>query len=152
MKNTYLDHAAATPIGAEVLKAMHSVSDIYANPSGIYRSGVSAKNIIDQSRKSISSILNCNSDEIYFAGSGTESVNMALIGFVKNYIFKNKDAARVARGKENFVIPKIITTNIEHSAVIETLKYLATEKLIEIIYLKVDETGKIKVNLITVTI
>jgi cysteine desulfurase len=67
---------------------------------------------------------------------------MALIGFVKNWHKENEEN----RKTKNNILPKIITTNIEHAAVLETLNFLEKEKLIEIIYLKVDETGKIKEN------
>jgi cysteine desulfurase len=120
-----------------VILAMREVENLYANPSGIYRRGVEAKNKIEVSRKIISSILNCNNSEIIFTGSGTESINLALLGYVKNYL-----AASVASS----VVPKVITSNVEHSAVLETLLHLEKENLIEIIFLKVDETGRVKEN------
>jgi cysteine desulfurase len=136
-RNIYLDNAGATTIDREVILAMREVENLYANPSGIYRRGVEAKNKIEVSRKIISSILNCNNSEIIFTGSGTESINLALLGYVKNYL-----AASVASS----VVPKVITSNVEHSAVLETLLHLEKENLIEIIFLKVDETGKVKEN------
>lgn len=148
-KNIYLDNGGATPLDDEVILAMREVESMYANPSGIYRRGVMAKNKIEASRKIISNVLNCGSNEIIFTGSGTESVNLALLGYVKNYAlkYKNRVAASVASSEKNEdKIPKVITTNVEHSAVLESLLYLEREKLIEIILLKVDETGRAKEN------
>ncbi len=152
LENIYLDHAGATPIDKEVILAMREVENLYANPSGIYRRGVEAKNKIEESRKIISNVLNCHTNEIIFTGSGTESVNMALLGYVKNYILENgnkgegRETKKDFENKTNFTIPKVITTNVEHVAVLESLKHLESMKLIEIIYLNVDETGKVKEN------
>ena len=136
--NIYLDNGGATPIDGEVILAMREVENLYANPSGIYRRGVEAKNKIEVSRKMISNVLNCRSDEIIFTGSGTESVNLALLGYIKNYILNNK--------KNEDIIPKVITTNVEHSAVIESLHHLRDMGMIEIIFLKADETGRVREN------
>lgn len=150
-KNIYLDNAGATKVDNKVILAMREVENLYANPSGIYRRGVDAQNKIEESRKIISNILNCNNNEIILTGSGTESINLALTGYVKNY-YKNEDKieeSEIRKGlknKGNFVIPKVITTNIEHVAVLETLLNLEKEKLIEVIYLKVDESGRVKEN------
>ena len=141
-KNIYLDNAGATQIDENVLCAMHGVESLYANPSGIYRSGIFAKEKIEESRKIISSILNCNSSEVFFTGSGTESVNVAILGYIKSYISENKNENK----SDSFVIPKVITTNIEHSAVLESLNHLYDMGIIEIIYLKVDESGRVNEN------
>ncbi len=133
--NIYLDNGGATPIDDEVILAMQEAMNLYANPSGIYRRGVEAKNKIEVSRKMISNVLNCGGNEIIFTGSGTESVNLALLGYIKNYALNNK--------KNENKIPKVITTNVEHSAVLESLRDMG---MIEIIFLKVDETGRAKEN------
>jgi selenocysteine lyase/cysteine desulfurase len=125
-ENIYLDNAGATKVDAEVILAMREVEDLYANPSGIYRKGVEAKNKIEESRKVIANTLNCNIGEVIFTGSGTESINLALLGYVKNYYnnfskiekkYENKiqesDLKKDSPNKDNFVIPKVITTNIE---------------------------------------
>lgn len=141
-QNIYLDHAGATPIDSEVILAMSQVENVYANPSGIYKSGVQAKNIIEESRKIISNILNCSSGEIIFTGSGTESVNMALLGFIKNNILQNRKSVSESERK----ITKVITTNVEHAAVLESLYHMRDMGMIDIIFLEVDETGRVKEN------
>lgn len=152
LENIYLDHAGATPIDKEVILAMREVENLYANPSGIYRRGVEAKNKIEESRKIISNVLNCHTNEIIFTGSGTESVNMSLLSYVKNYILENgnkgegRETKKDFENKTNFTTPRVITTNVEHAAVLESLRHLESMKLIEIIYLNVDETGKVKEN------
>ena len=143
--NVYLDHAAATPIDDEVIKSMHEAESLYANPSGIYRMGVEAKNKIEESRKIISDILNCASQEIIFAGSGTESLNMGLIGYVENYLKENENKnAKSVPVKTS--IPTIITSNIEHSAVLNPVLHLESKGLVKIKYLEVDETGRVDEN------
>ena len=143
--NVYLDHAAATPVDGEVVKAMHEAESLYANPSGIYRMGVGAKNKIEESRKIISDILNCASQEIIFAGSGTESLNMGLIGYVENYLKENENKnAKSVPVKTS--IPTIITSNIEHSAVLNPVLHLESKGLVKIKYLEVDETGRVDEN------
>ncbi len=137
-KNIYFDHAGAAPTSTKVLAAMHSVEHMYANPSGIYRDGLEVKNKIDQSREAVASVLNCRTHEVYFTGSGTESINLGLAGLVKNY-YTNKKV------QDNFK-PIVITTPIEHPAVMETLKHLEQIGLIEIKYTNIKETGVVDVN------
>ena len=135
----YFDNAAATQTSAEVIKAMREVQDdtnnlgLFSNPSGIYKSGVFAKRQIEDSRKKISDIMNCHSDEVVFTSSGTESNNLALLGYVKNYVINKK---------ENTTKAKVITTNIEHAAVLEPLRHLEKMGLIDIVYMKVDERSE----------
>jgi cysteine desulfurase len=134
----YFDHAGATPTSAAVLDAMHEVEHMYANPSGIYADGVIVKDKIDDSRETVASILNCRPYEVYFTGSGTESINLALSGLVKSYYINKK--------VQNSFKPVVITTPIEHTAVLETLKHLQQMGLIEIQYINIKETGAADLN------
>jgi len=135
-KNIYLDYAGATPINKKVAQKMAFCEKrFFANPSAIYKDGVKVREIIEKSREKIAKEINAHSDEIIFTGSGTESDALAIIGVIKNYelIIKNE--------KTEYVIPHIITTKIEHPAVLENCKVLEENKKAEVTYLSVDENG-----------
>lgn len=130
-KTIYLDNAATTKIHPEVLESMMPyLTDTYGNPSSIYTLGRKSREAIDSSRDKIAKILNAKSSEIYFTSGGSESDNWGIKGIA----FANEK-----KGKH------IITTNIEHHAVLHTCQYL--EKYgFEITYLPVKENGILDVN------
>ena len=130
-KQIYLDNAATTKIHPEVLKEMLPyLSDNYGNPSSIYSIGRESKKALDIARERVAKALNTNSNEIFFTSGGTESDNWAI----KEIAFANEN-----KGKH------IITTNIEHHAVLHTVKYL--EKYgFEITYLPVKSNGIIDIK------
>lgn len=129
-----MDHASTTPVHPEVLKAMKPFFDIrHANPSSLYKEGVDARNVLEASRKETAHLLGAQSDEIIFTASGTESDNLALVGVVQ----KAKEA-----GIEK---PHIITSVIEHPAILEVCKML-TQWGCEVTYVPVDEEGIIVVS------
>ena len=103
----YFDHAATTPVHPEVIKKMDEVSKLdYGNPSSIYSSGRKAKSIIESARNQIARMIDANSSEIYFTGSGTEANNIVLWSMLYNE-------------KKH-----VITTAIEHPAVLKVLDEL----------------------------
>ncbi|WP_039764319.1 MULTISPECIES: cysteine desulfurase NifS [unclassified Caldicellulosiruptor] len=122
----YFDHAATTPLKKEVLdEMMPYLTEQYGNPSTIYRLGREAKKAIELARERVAKALNAEVQEIFFTSGGTESDNWAL----KGVAFANKD-----KGKH------IITTTIEHHAVLHPLKYL--EGLgFEVTYVPVEPNG-----------
>src|ERR1035437_4575021 len=120
-KTIYLDHASATPIDKRVLKVMNSLENkVFANPSALYESGVEARKIVEDARKKIASLINAHSDEIIFTGSGTESDALAILGIVKMW---NGNG-----------MPHIVTTVIEHPAVLENCKMLEVRGEAEVTY------------------
>ena len=126
MKNIYFDNAATTKLDDEVLKEMLPyLKDNYGNPSSIYKLGREARKAIEDSREKIAKVLNCKANEIYFTAGGSESDNTAIKGTAK---------ANKKRGNH------IITSKIEHPAVLETCKQLEKEGF-EITYISVDEKG-----------
>ncbi len=130
-KRVYLDHAATTPVRPEVVEAMQPYfSEVFGNPSSLYREGRDAKNALDQSRAAVAKVMNSKPEEIIFTGSGTESDNLAIIGVAK---------ARATEGKH------IITTSVEHHAVLHACKELSKEGF-EITYVPVDGYGKVKMD------
>lgn len=122
----YLDNAATTKVDHEVYEAMKPYfEELYGNPSSIYTFAGKAKKDIEAARKTVADFLGANPREIYFTGGGSESDNWAI---------KATAFARREKGRH------IITTKIEHHAVLHTCEYL--EKLgFEITYLDVDEYG-----------
>ena len=126
MKKIYLDYAATTPTHPEVVEAMLPyLSDACGNPSSIHSFGQEAKAAIEEARDKIASLIGARSKEIIFTSGGTEADNFAV-----------KGAAYANEGKGNH----IITTSIEHHAVIETCKFLE-KRGFEVTYLPVDSYG-----------
>ena len=125
-KNIYLDHAATTYVKPEVLEAMLPYfTQKFGNASSIYSIGRDSKKAVEEARDIIAAALGAQSKEIFFTGSGTEADNWAIKGIA----YANK-----AKGNH------IITTTIEHPAVLNTCQYLETEGF-EVTYLPVDEFG-----------
>jgi cysteine desulfurase len=130
-KTVYMDHAATTPVHPSVLEAMLPYfSRSYGNPSGIYGIGQEARKAADEARATVSSILGCRPSEVIFTSGGTESDNAAL-----------KGAAFALKEEGNH----IITSTIEHHAVLNTCQYL--EKVgFEVTYLSVDQFGMVNIE------
>ncbi len=127
----YFDHAATTYVKEEVLEAMFPYFALnYGNPSSIYGIGRQNKMAIEQARKVVASVINSKPKEIYFTGCGSESDNLAI-----------KGVAYANREKGNH----IITSKIEHHAVINSCKTLESEGF-RVTYLNVDKYGKIDLN------
>lgn len=130
-KIIYLDNAASTPIDRDVLKGIiKNLNREFANPSSIHSYGVNAGNILLDCKNKISSIINAHIDEIIFTGSGTESNALAILGTVYNFHSLN-----------NNLMPHIVTTSIEHPAVLENCKFLEDKGLAEITYVDPDKDG-----------
>ena len=111
MTPIYLDYAAATPAATSVLKALRPFySHQFGNASSLHQFGQAAKAALEQSRKTCARVLNCSVAEIYFTSGGTESINQAISG----------TAQALKRGH-------IITSAIEHAAVLETIKALTKQ-------------------------
>lgn len=126
MNTIYLDNNATTKTDEEVVKAMMPyLLDNYGNPSSIYKIGRENKKVVEDSREKIAKILNCEPNEIYFTSGGSESDNTAIRGIA--YSYKNKGN-------------HIITSKIEHPAVLETCKQLEKEGF-EVSYIDTDENG-----------
>jgi len=127
----YLDYAGSTPIDKKVLSLMSSYEkSFFANATSVYSSGVKSRAIIENARIKIAEGLNAHSDEIVFTGSSTESSAMVIIGVVNNYQLNSRS-----------VVPHIITTEIEHPAVLMNFKLLEKRGKAEVTYLKVNENG-----------
>ncbi|MEA3316865.1 MAG: selenide, water dikinase SelD [Bacteroidota bacterium] len=129
--NIYLDYNATTPIDKEVAEEMKPYLEKYfGNPSSSHSYGIETKKTVEKARKQIAKLINCKTNEIIFTSGGTESNNYAIKGIA----YKNE-----AKGKH------IITSTIEHPAVLEVCKYLET-KGFNISYISVNENGIINIT------
>ncbi|GEL89701.1 cysteine desulfurase family protein [Pediococcus parvulus] len=131
MKQVYFDNAATTPMALEVVKKITSeMSQDFGNASSTHAFGRKARMVLDQSRQVIADSINANEDEIIFTSGGTESDNTAIM---------QTAIARQSLGKH------IITTAIEHPAVLKPLAYLESIGY-EVTYLPVDQEGLISLD------
>ncbi|MGQ9631163.1 MAG: cysteine desulfurase NifS [bacterium] len=127
MKRVYMDHNATTATHPEVLKAMLPYfGEIYGNASSFHGFGMEANKALEDSREMVAKVWNASPREIYFTSGGTESDNAAI----KGVAFANQD-----RGKH------IITSSIEHHAVLHTCQYLQKRFGFDVTYLPVDGEG-----------
>lgn len=128
----YLDNSATTRCYPEVGELVYKVMcKDYGNPSSMHKKGVEAERYIKDSKENIAKILKVNAKEIFFTSGGTESDNLALIG-----------AARANRRAGNH----LITTSIEHPAILNTMRHLEEEEGFRITYLPVDASGRMKLD------
>jgi cysteine desulfurase len=124
----YLDHASTTPTDPEVVQAMLPwFSESYGNPSTVYSLGLEAAQAVSESRETVARLIGAEPDEIYFTSGGTESDNWAVLGAAE---------AQSKKGKH------LVTSTIEHHAVLETMEYLE-KRGFEVTYVPVDSGGVI---------
>jgi len=131
MREVYMDNGATTKVDERVLDSMLPyLKERYGNPSSMHNKGIEAKNAITDARERVSKCLNCLPEEIIFTGSGTESDNLAILGYAR----KNKKSGS-----------HIITTKVEHHAVLYAFEQLEKEGF-RVTYLDVDKDGLISLE------
>ncbi|PHQ55323.1 MAG: cysteine desulfurase [Lutibacter sp.] len=127
MKNIYLDNAATTPILPEVIDVISStMHDSYGNPSSSHQIGRKAKTLVETARKNIAKQFNANSNEIIFTAGGSEADNLILRNAVTN-----------------LEVTTIISSKIEHHAVLHTIEQLKKEFNITVLWVEIDECGTV---------
>ena len=148
----YLDNAATTPVRPEVLEAMLPyLKEEYGNPSGLYLTAVKAKEAVEKARKTIADTLGCEEEEIYFTSGGTESDNWAIKSAVQTAAEQKSEGSNEKEREgetERADLLKnchIITTQIEHHAVLRTCRALEREGC-AVTYLRVNEMGQISLK------
>jgi cysteine desulfurase len=125
----YLDHAATTPLDAEVLEEMLPyLSGAYGNPSSVYQLGRQARSALDAARDLVAAALGCQAREIIFTSGGSESDNLAIRGVAR----RNRDRGR-----------HLVCSQVEHHAVLHTCQDLEREGF-EVTYLAVDRHGRVE--------
>lgn len=137
MQQVYLDNAATTKVLPSIAEAMcQTMIDNYGNPSSIYRLGQQAKEVLDTARQQVAELLNASPKEIIFTGGGSEGDTMLLMGVAHAYAKKGKH---------------IITTSIEHHAILHTCSALEKEGY-SVTYLPVDEFGMVRPEVVEAAI
>jgi len=130
----YLDNAASTPVLQEIIDEMTPyLGNLFGNPSSIHTYGIKSKIAIQLARKKVAMLIGAKPSEIYFTSGGTEADNLAIKGICKSIFLNQK--------KKNH----IITTSIEHEAILQTCQNLEEEGF-DVSYLKVDRKGRIDIN------
>ena len=130
MKKVYLDNAATTPIAPEVIDVMQvSMQDNFGNPSSTHQFGRKAKNLVETARKNIANLLQVSASEIIFTAGGTEADNLILNNAIVNLEVK-----------------RIITTKIEHHAVLHSVEFLKNKYNIEVDFVDIDTFGDISIT------
>jgi cysteine desulfurase len=130
MKKIYLDHAATTPVDKEVFMAMSPYfGQSFGNPSEPHQWGQEARMAVEQAREKVALFLGARPSEILFTSGATEAINLAHKGLI-----------------ESQKLPHIITSSIEHKAVLETCKHLEKLGWAKVTYLPVDKNGLVKID------
>lgn len=130
-KRIYLDYAATTPVDARVQRAMEPYfAEDFGNPSSIHHEGNMAKKAVDEARTKVARALEAHAEEIVFTSGGTEANNLAIFGVVNSL-----------SGKKT---PHIITTNIEHSSVLEPMRELERQGRAEVSFVPVEPDGLVR--------
>jgi cysteine desulfurase len=132
VRTIYFDYNATTPLDADVRAAMlPHLGEVYGNPSSVHHVGRHARALLDDARDRVSKVFSAKPSEIIFTSGGTESSNLAIFG-----------VARMLRDKGRH----IITSSVEHHAVLHTCQYLAKKEGFEVTYLPVDASGRVSVD------
>lgn len=123
----YFDNSATTPPAAEVIEVVTSyMKNSFGNPSSRHALGLEAEKIVTDARRKVAAALSCTSDEVYFTSGGTESDNIAILG-----------AANIKKGK------RVITTAVEHPAVLRTMDYLESQGF-DVVRIRPQPDGTVK--------
>ncbi len=132
MRTIYLDYNATTPLDPAVRDAMLPyLGEVWGNPSSVHHIGRRARAILDDAHDRVARVFACKPSEIVFTSGGTEANNLAIFG-----------SARLLRDKGRH----IITSSIEHHAVLHAVRYLETKEGFEVTYLPVDSEGRVSVE------
>jgi len=132
VRTVYFDYNATTPLDPQVRDAMMPyLGEVFGNPSSVHHVGRKARAILDDARDRTARVLGCKPSEVIFTSGGTESTNLAIFGVARQL---------KANGRH------IITSAVEHDAVLHCCDYLAKKEGFEVSYLPVDSEGKVAVE------
>jgi cysteine desulfurase len=130
MHRVYLDNAATTPVDPQVIAAMtESLTSLYGNPSSIHADGRNARAAVEEARKRVAKRINASIGEVFFTSGGTESINMILRNAVRD-----------------LGVRRIVTSKLEHHAVLHTLESLVKNGFCTAEYVEFDEKGRINIE------
>jgi len=138
MTTAYLDHAATTPMRPEAIAAMAAELAEFGNPSSLHAAGRRARRVVEESREQIAEVFGARPSEVVFTSGGTEADNLA----VKGLYWSRSGAAQLDSGLAGR--RRVVTTSVEHHAVLDSVKWLASAQGAEAIWLGVDEVGMVR--------
>src|SRR5438309_4649594 len=131
-RTVYFDYNATTPLDPQVREAMLPyLGEVFGNPSSVHHVGRQARAILDDARDRAAKVLDCQPSEVIFTSGGTESVNLAIFGTARHLKSKGRH---------------IITSSVEHDAVLQCVEYLSKREGFEVSYLPVDGQGLVAVE------
>ena len=130
MKTIYLDNAATTPMHPLVIEEMQKHLSDFGNPSSAYQIGINSSELIEKARYQVANVIHASPDEIYFTSGGTESDNWAIISGYDSCNWGNH----------------IVTTQVEHHAILNSCRYLEKYRDADVSYLGVDRDGNLDSN------
>jgi cysteine desulfurase len=134
MTAAYLDHAATTPVRPEVIAAMTEELAQLGNPSSLHAAGRRARRVVEESREEIAAVFGARPSEVIFTSGGTEADNLA----VKGLYWARQDVPHDSAKRR-----RVLTTSIEHHAVLDPVRWLEQAQGAEVTWLGVDETGMV---------
>lgn len=142
-KRVFLDYAATTPVDKHVMRAMKPFfTSSFANPLSYYQEGLHASRALEDARHTVAAIAGVKDTEVIFTGSGTESDNLALRGVLAGIAKDDSHLFEMWKGK----VPHIVTTAVEHPAILETAKELERSGRASVTFLPVQENGAINTS------
>ncbi|MCX6740430.1 MAG: cysteine desulfurase family protein [Candidatus Parcubacteria bacterium] len=145
MEKIYLDHSATTPLDPQVLKKMQPyLTDIFGNASSLHSFGQEAIKGVDWAREQLANLFGCKFKEVIFTSGATESNNLVLRGLLMAFRNAKKESSS-AKAPEDKKF-HIITSKIEHPAILEVCQELVKEGLAEVTFVNVDSNGVVKIN------
>src|SRR3954447_20356432 len=136
----YLDHAASTPMYHEAVAAMTAQLTHLGNPSSLHAPGRAARRVVEESRETVAQALHCRPGEVVFTSGGTESDNLALKGLF--WARRDQDPRRT----------RILSTSVEHHAVLDSLHWLAEHEGAEVELVPVDHLGRLDLEALKVSL
>lgn len=136
----YLDHAASTPVRPEALAAYTEALAHAGNPSSVHRHGQAARAQVEEARESLATVLGCEPIEVIFTSGGTESINLAVVGFYRSAV--ENDPTR----------NRIIVPEAEHHATLDTVLWLEQHEGAVIDWIPVDHLGRLRVDALQATL
>src|SRR6185436_12745749 len=132
MKTFYFDYNATTPLDPQVREAMLPyLGEVFGNPSSVHHIGRRARALLDDARDRVAGVWQCKPSEVVFTSGGTESNNLAIFGMARQLREKGRH---------------IITSSVEHHAVLHPCEYLVNKEGFNVTYLPVDEQGRVRVR------
>jgi cysteine desulfurase len=132
VRTIYFDYNATTPLDPQVREAMMPyLGEVFGNPSSVHHVGMRARALLDEARDRVAAVWRCKPSEVVFTSGGTESNNLAILGVARHFHDKGKH---------------IITSSVEHHAVLHPCEYLGDKEGYEITYLPVNQEGSVSVH------